>query len=517
MYVLGIHPDGDYFKVALLKRSGKKMRIIFLQEFKKDILDLNQLKKRILKETRYRHENIATVSALTPEEVFVKNLSFPFAKKSSVIKALPFQIEKLLPFSEEHVTTISEIRFGKKESHVALYTFFNETLQAHLQDIKTLGFDPDIVSTVSKGLARFKVFFIGENEKVPLIYFGWEKSYLIFVEGCEAKHSLVIDVGFRMLIDAARTDFPSVEEVDLHFLKNEISKFFKKEIEGKNLKFTIGKLQKGLWRSFEYIKRKEGLDQLNLVHLGYSSITEEMTENMLELSSKKMEISPHLEFDRQELCSYAIEIGLALDSFEGNKNPLQFRIGEFAPAKQMVKIKQKIKAFLGVSTICSMVIALLMTLIYLKKEQGIRERFNYIVSLGGEEPKLYSAIQKNFFSEDQFNSGVNLFLEKTKKLNHNGGFLREPYCLTSYMSELSKSMEIKDIGYELLEYPNISSPKNAYMIKLQILYTCKSDSLAKKAFEEFSTKFKEGIQEKSLEYIKEKNGYQMVLVLKQEC
>ena len=24
MYVLGIHPDGDYFKVALLKCSGKK-------------------------------------------------------------------------------------------------------------------------------------------------------------------------------------------------------------------------------------------------------------------------------------------------------------------------------------------------------------------------------------------------------------------------------------------------------------------------------------------------------------
>ena len=248
MYVLGIHPDGDYFKVALLKSSGKKSRIIFLQEFKKDILDLNQLKRRLLKETRYKQENIEIVSALTPEEVFVKNLTFPFTKKSSVLKALPFQMEKILPFSE------AQIRAKKRESHVTLYTFFNETLQSHLQNIKTLGFDSDSVSTLAKGLLRFKTYFAGEVDVVTLLYFGWERSYLIFVVGDEIKHSLSVEVGFRMLIDAAREDYPSAQDIDFAFLKKEIVKFYNKEGNQANLKEVLLKMQRGFFRAFEYIK-----------------------------------------------------------------------------------------------------------------------------------------------------------------------------------------------------------------------------------------------------------------------
>ena len=511
MYVLGIHPDGDYFKVALLKCSGKKSRIIFLQEYKKDILDLNQLKRKILKETKYKQEDIETISALTPEEVFVKNISFPFTSKSSVMKALPFQMEKLLPFSEEHVITIAQIKRGKKESNVTLYTFFNETLQSHLQDIKTLGFDSDTVSTVSKALSRFKSYFVKERQTVTLLYFGWEKSYLIYVDGEETKHSLVIEVGFRMLIDAAKEDYPDVAEIDFTFLKKEIVKYFKKELCEGQVKDVFLKLWKGLARSFEYIKKKETLSHLDLVHLGYSAISEDMTNNMSEVSTKSIDISPHLEFDRQQLKSYAIEIGLALDSSQADKNKIQFRIGEFAPSKQIAKIKRKIRALLGLSIICSVVTFVLMTLFFVKKEALIRERFNYITTLGYDKPKSYSGIQKAFFSANQFQKEMDLFLEKIRGQKQEGGFLKEPLLVSECLKEITKEIRPKEIQYELLSYPTLEKSKEGYIAKLVIFFDSPTMDEAKKLLEK-SPLLKKG----EIEYLKEKNGNQMVFVFKQE-
>ncbi len=511
MYVLGIHPDGDYFKVALLKSAGKKSRILFLQEYKKDILDLNQLKRRILKETRCKQENIETISALTPEEVFVKGISFPFQRKSSVMKALPFQMEKLLPFSEEHVTTIAQIKRNKKQSDVTLYTFFNETLQSHLQDIKTLGFDSDTVSTVSKGLARFKSYFLKEIEKVTLLYFGWEKSYLVYVDGDDVKYSLLIEVGFKMLIDSAREDYPNVAEVDFPFLRNEIVKFFNKEKRDNNghVKEVLTKFQKGLARAFEYIKKKEGVERLELAHLGYSAISEEMTANMSEVSLKSLEISPHLEFDRQQLRSYAIEIGLALDCLEGSKDQIQFRIGEFSPAKQISKIKRKIKVLLGLSLICSVVTFVLMTLFFVKKESLIRERFNYITTLGGDSPKSYTKIQKGLFSAGQFQKEMDVFLDKIRGLSPEGSFLKEPLTVSECLQEIAKDVNPKEVAYELLSYPTTDKPKDPYVIKLEVCFEAKTLNDAKKMFEK-STLLKTG----EIEFVKEKNDYKMVIIIK---
>lgn len=520
MYVLGIHPDGDYFKVALLSNAGRKIRIVFLQEFKKDILDLNQLKRRILKETKYKHESVEVVSALTPDEVFVKKISFPFVKKGSIMKALPFQIEKLLPFSEEHVTTVAQIKAKKRESDVTLYTFFNETLQTHLHDIKTLGFDSDSVSTVSKGLLRFKKFFVSDLERAVLLYFGWEKSYLIYVDAEEVKHSLVIEVGFRQLIDAAREDHPGVKEIDFGFLKEEVAKYFQRAPGSLQTKAVLNHFQKGLFRAFEYIKKKEKREQLDVVHLGYSSISEEMLCFMSEIETKSIEISPHLEFDRQQLRSYAIEIGLSLDCLERGKNALQLRTGEFTSPKQLGKVKRKIKLLFGLSIVCSLVTFVLTTIFFIKKETLIRERFNYIVTLGGEDPSSYVGLQKMLFSPKQFQKEADTFLEKTRWHKQEGIFLKEPMLVTECLQELSslftKETVLEDIQYELLTYPTVEKPKEGYQVKLAFSIKSTSMEEAKRVFEEFVKKNKAPLAQKSLEWVKEKNVYQMVFVFKQQ-
>lgn len=516
MYVLGIHEDGDYFKVALLKGSRRKNTIIFLQEFKKDVLDLNQLKRKVLKEINYKIDKLVVVSALTPEEVFVKNLSFPFTSKRSVMKALPFQMEKILPFSEEHVTTIPQIKTYKKEASVDLYTFFNETLQAHLQQIKNLGFESDIVTSVAEGLFSFKSFFEKEREKVALLYFGWEKSYLIYTDKEEAKHSLVIDVGFRMLIDAAREDFPDEENIDFMFLNRKIVKFFKKQLNQKRIEEVFLKLQKSLFRAFEYLKKKEGIQHLDIIHLGYSAISEEMTAHMTDISTKSVEIAPHFDFDRQDIRAYSIEIGLALDFLEKKKDALQFRVGEFTPTKHMTRVKRKIKTFLSMSLVCSLITSVFITLLYVKKEVEIREKFNYIAKVGGEDPLTYKKIQKTLFSQTDLQEEIKAFLKKTEGHKQEGAFLKEPLAVSSCLAEIPKEIVVKEFSYELISYARIDNFKELPVIKLMVLASHESGLELKKVFDEISKKHKSILLEKSFEVLKENNDCQMVFVIKEE-
>ncbi|MBM3193482.1 MAG: hypothetical protein FJZ59_04530 [Chlamydiae bacterium] len=516
MYVLGIHEDGDYFKVALLKGTRKKNEIIFLKEFKKDILDLNLLKKSVLKEINYKTDKLVVVSALTPEEVFVKTLSFPFSNKRSVIKALPFQMEKVLPFAKEHVTTIPEIKVERKQSTVVLYTFFNETLQSHLQKIKTLGFEPDVVSSISEGLLRFKGFFEGQSEKTTIFYFGWENSYLIYTEKNEVKHSLVIDVGFRMLIDAAREDFPNEENIDFVFLNGKVVKFFKKQLDQKKSGDVFLKLQKALFRAFEYLKKTEGVDRLDILHLGYSAISEEMTAHMTETSLSSLEIAPHLEFDRQDLRAYSIEIGLALDFLQNKKSVLQFRTGEFTPMKEVSKIKRKVKTLLSMSMICSVITAVFLTLLFAKKESVLREKFSYIAKMGGEDPLVYKKIQKGLFSQSDFQDEINAFLKKTKWHKQEGAFLKEPLGVHACLAEIPKEVLVKEFVYELISYPQIEKPKEATLLKIEVLAALESEPALKKVYDTIVKKQKSVLIEKSFEVMKEKNGCQMVFVIKQD-
>ena len=127
MYTLSIHPDGEYFKVALLSQRGRKMKIEFMKDLRKDIADLNQLKKKIDGVTKGKEGLLEVISALGPNEVFMRRLELPLKRRRSVLKALPFQLEKVLPFSQEYSTTMPIIKKKNNGSIVELYSFLNES------------------------------------------------------------------------------------------------------------------------------------------------------------------------------------------------------------------------------------------------------------------------------------------------------------------------------------------------------------------------------------------------------
>jgi len=205
-------------------------------------------------------------------------------------------------------------------------------------------------------------------------------------------------------------------------------------------------------------------------------ILEEMTSLMTEISTKTIDVAPHLEFDKQQLKSYAIEIGLALDCLEKKKGALQFRVGEFVPAKQVGKLKGLTKTFLTVSVVFSLIVFSGMTALFIKKEGVVKERANYVK-----------------------------VLEKELDVTKNRAFLKEPLLVSECLQELSH-LAVLEMNYELLE---------GNQVRLELLVKATSNEEAKKGFEQVIKKIKAPVKEKGLLWIKEKNGYQMVFVFKE--
>jgi hypothetical protein len=449
MYVLGVHSDGDYFKVALIKNTKKKTRIVFLEEFKKDIVDLNHLRERLLREPNLKIEELEVVSLLNPDEVFTKNLTFPFKNKSAIYKALPFQLEKLFPMSSEHITTHAEIEKEGKGANVTLYSYFNETLDLHLEDIQTLGLESDSVTAVSKAILGFKKFFIGKEESAVIFYLGWEKSYIVYTGNNTFKENLLIELGFKHFIDAAREDFSSINQIDSEFIKKEIRNFFSKELLEGALKEVFQKLQKNLFRSFEYIKKKEKLEEVQLLVLGYSDIADAFVSGLKSGVSLILEISPHLEFCREDLKAYAIEIGAALEVSENPERHFEFRSNHSISEKWVKKIETKKKLFFSLALCFSLITTSLSFAFLIFKQREIKRDFSELVKKAGEKPIHYKKMEDFLLTTEALTYDIKRLIDKIKPKKDVKTTVPLEITVGEIFEKIPKELNLEEFSYYL--------------------------------------------------------------------
>lgn len=480
MHVLSINPDGDYFKVALLSLKKKKIKISLIQEYKKDIVDLSQLKKEILDKTKGALGRLEIVSALSVDDIFIRNVKLPLKKRGAILKALPFQMETLLPFSKEDSTTISTIRKTKEGSSVRLYSYLNESMRSHLQEIKTLGFDPDYVSSVPVALHRFAEKFTETLDPFTIIHFGWEKSLVVSIEGGEVFYSVSIDSGFRDFIDAIKVDYPGLEEIDFAFIKREIGKGGVGEKGALN--HVLEALKKGLRRVFEFLARKKGgRNENTILFSGYDEIMQQIVTNMEGFSYKNLPLKPDLEFDKEQITSYAIEIGLALDGLAKDEKKLQLRVGQFTSPALYQQFKKKMRLYIGLSVLCSSIAFFTFSAIFLKRQALARERFNKIVALDGSRISEYKNMQNRLISPVGCKEDVEALLKRFSSKKGEGLLLTAPplvtECLQWVMPNIKPGVLVTHITYEMLQHPNLDDPKKPYQIAYKIAFT--ADSLAK--------------------------------------
>lgn len=521
MYFLGIGPDGEYFKVALVKLKGRKLSLVLLQEFQKDLLDLDQLKKKIAAETGVAADKIGCISALRPDEVFVRHIDLPFKSNNKIFKALPFQMETLLPFDEASAITVPLIQKEAKGSKITLFSFLKETLQKHVQEIGAFGFDPDVVTCIPMALHRFAKWYAEEAPSPLIFHFGWENSHVVYIQEGVLKKSLTIKIGFKQLIDAVKMQYPSSTEIDFQFIKEELVRNAeRKNPSDRPLQEIIENFNKQIHRVMEFLSRKEeiALSQ-GILFTGYADVIKLFIPMIPELDRPQIEIALNLLCPKEKTALFAIEIGLALDALAQDKSSLQFRLGSFIAKKEWDKLQSKVRRTVIASAICSVALFSSLAFTYVKKQESLKQRFNHVASLAGKRASDYPGMQKTVFYLDETDREIKDLSKKVEIQEMEKFYLQEAPYFAAYLEKILKAgedlIEIQGLSYMLEDYPHIGNPAGEYRIFVELTFVSKVEEGGEKFMDTILPEIKGLIQEKTI-FTREKDGYKLTFYVQEK-
>ncbi len=481
MYVLGIHEDGSYFKVALIKRVGGTLSIQFIQEFKKDIHNLTVLKKKLTNELKIEDSNIHSVSCLLSHKIYTKTLNIDFSSKKELKKLLPFQLEAILPFSEKEALIIPHIKKKGKGGSVEILGVRNSDLQSHIQSVKNLGFDPDSITSDGQALLSFTNMFASDHHTFIVLHLGWENSSVVLIEKEKLIHSLSIKLGLRSLVDALKIDFPTLNDFDFAFLKSKVEKMAISESSNSGVFHeNVAHLQKNLLRRFAYLQKLPQYKNIEgVIFTGYSEILENFVQQKNEIALKKLSLTPHLEYDRLQLASYAIEIGAALSHF--SKKPLQLRNKDFPSTKQKNNLRRTFKkAALTFSLLLFSSLIFCGTRI-LQKESYLKRRFQNITTINYLSPSPYPSLNKGRIKPHQFEEDLTKLTQELSQINTEKKYLQPTPLLSPLLCSINSTLAnfayIKSLKYELVQFPTLeaSNLDNKRKITLSLVMINKND------------------------------------------
>lgn len=115
-------------------------------------------------------KNISIVTGLAGSEVLRRDLSLPLTSLRMVAKALPFQLEPLLPMPLDCALVFPQYYTSAKETFVVVWIALKETLDSHLQHWQSIGIDPDIVSCEPLAIARWGRFLFPDQPELAISY-----------------------------------------------------------------------------------------------------------------------------------------------------------------------------------------------------------------------------------------------------------------------------------------------------------------------------------------------------------
>ena len=513
MSMLGINCDGQYLKVALISQRGGQIQIDSLCEYKKDLFNLSEFKKK------YGAERVEIASALSASDLFVRHLTLPLKNKREILKALPFQLESILPFSLEQSTTFPRLKKNKTGSDVTLYTFLNEAMVKHIDHAKALGFDPSWVSAEPLALLKFSSYFVPEKKALIHLHLGWERSSLLFVRDGVVRQNHSIKMGVKSFVDAIKTTTPSLEKLSFDFLKEMITKSIEKGDQNSLLSEVYHTFLSQIERVTASVARNEELSSYEgVLFTGYREVAE-----LLKIEFEKSTF-PEILLKREgstkpdALASYAIEIGLALEFIDNRKRGVQLRCGAFTSENLLKKMRRKVKIALGTTGLCLALASSAMGITLFKKESALKDRFNQVVLSSGEKVESFPKMQRSFLTLANCQEEANRFLGMLKShKKESSNFIELPglkRVIEQIFLALSKEISLEDLTYEIKKDEALKG--QAGQVSLGLLCSAKEERVVKEYQQRLLDAFKEDYILKETACFKGANGYQVEFVFQAE-
>ena len=149
-------------KAIAIKKSGKTFNIIQTHFFSIKA-DEDEEQKRLLKLSHlktladlYTSEETRYIFCLPQKEVSTTVLHFPFKERYKILKSLPYEMEEKLSLFD-YSTLISDIKTSyspDKKSHVMVFSTFKENISSLLNEIRSIGIEPFIITCEASALSN---------------------------------------------------------------------------------------------------------------------------------------------------------------------------------------------------------------------------------------------------------------------------------------------------------------------------------------------------------------------------
>lgn len=287
------HDNHSSFQAAFLKQEGAKVFIVSLETKSLPCQDTrltgeNNVKPFYKAFLSTNSKPVRITSGLSGTETFVRGLTLPLKERHKILKALPFQLESLLPFPEKSGVVCPIITPAEKNTTaITLVASTKEVIQNHLSFWRSLNIQPECVSCEPSALVRFTHWQFPREKRILSFYFS-EMTLLYTVS------------------DQGRLLFSQTFTID----------------EKERLPYELEKLS-------VYLKQK-GVVTEETPWVLVNPCEEEQFPGLITQLSSVFSKNQLLLTDRQ-LEEYAISIGLALDLIAKDSFSVQFSQKELTP------------------------------------------------------------------------------------------------------------------------------------------------------------------------------------------
>ena len=151
MRCLGLFIEGKSVKIAIASKVNKQLKLEQLGEF-------DEIPHALLQE-----KNLHIVTGLSSEDVVRREITLKLTRQAAIVKALPFQLESMLPFSLEETVVHPFFYPHKDKTDVVVFATTRLALKKHLALLQEKQIDPDQISCIPMALARWARLLFSEQ------------------------------------------------------------------------------------------------------------------------------------------------------------------------------------------------------------------------------------------------------------------------------------------------------------------------------------------------------------------
>lgn len=436
LYV-GIEKTSSFLKIASLQVRRGRWEIVDLKEIPVTS-DVKQLD--------IPSQESICISILESREILSRSLELPLTQDKDIAAALEFQVEPLLPYPIDKAV----LQFLKAERQplgtlITLLSARKDHLQEHLDGLKKLNIEPEIVTAIPIALAALTEELSPTKEALCVVYLGETLSSCLLVQEGKLLASRSFDG------------------------------------DGERLEHEICKSVLAFASSFKNKK----ISSVLLLGNGHA-----FAEKLERLIGTPVSVPSHPLLSKDTIQKYGIALGAALASLpKKGRVHFNFRQKEFAYPYPLKRYKKPLLTYFLTMFLCASALFFFGRSYLNRQELELKQHYLSLLSLTETKPE---DPQASIVQHSAKELAQNLLRLQEKIGKHTETFPLQPNVpsVSDVLAWLSNHpqivdengvarIDIENFDYRMIHLPNLSKKNEHYQLKIKLLFSATSPSAAR--------------------------------------